>query len=765
MKISVNEFLEAIKRGDRDTIRLQIEHEGFSANANMTLYRVGVIPDPYTRGYTPLHWAARYDQVEIVKYLLSRGAPINHQNAGGNTPLYLAIYHGSEAVANLLIQEGANVDIANTKVLGLSEYDCTALHYAVRWASVAVVRVILEKSTHSINVKDHTGKTPLQQTIERMLNASENGPLFTYEDKLTLIDVLLKCGADISLQEDVAGDTALHRAIQQISKDAPFIPKNGLDNIAIVKLLLNTTREESQEKLVHLLNITNNQDRTPLAQAVVCKQFMVSSLLHYAYGASLENEPDDVQAEVRDGFSFQKLRQIIEQGQLEVLVGYFERQDFEVNADMTSYTLGAPNFFTKGYRPLHWAVRYGQFNFVKFLVEKGALINQQNWGGNTPLHLAIYHGQLDIAAFLIQQGADVTIKNVKIALGWNNPEYGCTPLHYAVRRGNAEITRLILEKNSHFINLKDYTNKTPLQQSIERLPVISKEEPHLSLTYERKQALVAVLIQFGADVSTSYEETGDTPLHLAIKQIDDDARFHKENKEPEALVRLIIDEAQKQNANTWIQLFNIKNKEGLTPLGLAIALNNMPLALLLHMLYQTSLENEDDSVREEINRYSRSMGYIIYNKSKSFESVLSSSASNIVIMPKLELVQSLPDESVTLCRVIRVEPEQPSFVQSMITPAISSSAPPPPPPPVQQNGPKPLRIVRKPKSDLDSVPKRPVVSQDQMLDELYKRIRQRGEDMKGKGNSNANNKVESEEPPVNTSDNERSSRECNNRLI
>eukprot|EP00123_Amoebidium_parasiticum_P016124 comp23300_c0_seq1/m.38249 comp23300_c0_seq1/g.38249 ORF comp23300_c0_seq1/g.38249 comp23300_c0_seq1/m.38249 type:complete len:733 (-) comp23300_c0_seq1:544-2742(-) len=51
--------------------------------------------------------------IECAKFLLSKGANINHQNEDGNTPLHHAIIEEATDVAKLLLEKGARVDIEN----------------------------------------------------------------------------------------------------------------------------------------------------------------------------------------------------------------------------------------------------------------------------------------------------------------------------------------------------------------------------------------------------------------------------------------------------------------------------------------------------------------------------------------------------------------------------------------------------------------------------------------------------------------------------
>ena len=79
-------------------------------------------------GWTPLHYAASYTgegAVEQVKLLLDHHAYIDAESPNGTTPLMMAAQYGTEAVARLLLAEGADPTLRNQLKL-------TAVDFATR---------------------------------------------------------------------------------------------------------------------------------------------------------------------------------------------------------------------------------------------------------------------------------------------------------------------------------------------------------------------------------------------------------------------------------------------------------------------------------------------------------------------------------------------------------------------------------------------------------------------------------------------------------
>ena len=63
-------------------------------------------------GDTPLHIAAQWGDIEMIKQLLDAGAKIDAQGEYGYTPIHLAITQNKEEAAKYLSQRGADLNIA-----------------------------------------------------------------------------------------------------------------------------------------------------------------------------------------------------------------------------------------------------------------------------------------------------------------------------------------------------------------------------------------------------------------------------------------------------------------------------------------------------------------------------------------------------------------------------------------------------------------------------------------------------------------------------
>ena len=62
------------------------------------------------RQSTPLHFAAGFNRVEVVEFLLSMGADVQAKDKGGLVPLHNACSYGHLEVVVSLVTNGANVN-------------------------------------------------------------------------------------------------------------------------------------------------------------------------------------------------------------------------------------------------------------------------------------------------------------------------------------------------------------------------------------------------------------------------------------------------------------------------------------------------------------------------------------------------------------------------------------------------------------------------------------------------------------------------------
>ncbi len=110
-------------------------------------------------GWTPLHLAAHFGSLAVIRTLLSNGASHRAVSdiSNGNQPLQAAAAGRQGDAAGLLLEVGADVDAP-------SEVGFTALLSAAANGDVELTRILLEAGA-KVDVKALGGKTPLELAI------------------------------------------------------------------------------------------------------------------------------------------------------------------------------------------------------------------------------------------------------------------------------------------------------------------------------------------------------------------------------------------------------------------------------------------------------------------------------------------------------------------------------------------------------------------------------------------------------------------------
>ncbi|KAL3440835.1 ankyrin repeat-containing domain protein [Aspergillus insuetus] len=186
-----------------------------------------------------VRYAAEQGHVATLRYLLHGGVDLKvTHHAGGRTPLVYAAIHGRvDAVAWLAQQESVDVNLRDRNE------GWTALHFTVDKGAFEIVRILLADQRTDINVKDHSGLTPVASSAARLLRmyAEWDGPFghwvpsdnrHSVPSEIIAEDLLSRQDAVVELGD--AGSLAL---------DALFVPVAQKGNTRILKLLLGRWRE------------------------------------------------------------------------------------------------------------------------------------------------------------------------------------------------------------------------------------------------------------------------------------------------------------------------------------------------------------------------------------------------------------------------------------------------------------------------------------------------------------------------------------------
>ncbi|VVC30942.1 Ankyrin repeat-containing domain,Ankyrin repeat [Cinara cedri] len=286
-------------------------------------------------GWTPLHSAAYFGQLDIVKFLINtRGADFNAKTDQGWTPLLLAVQKGNLDVVKYLVDEkGADFTLKNS-------YGNTPLHFAASSGKLDVAKYLIDEKGVDFNLKDSYGNTPLHFAA-----SSGNLDLVKY-----LVD---EKGADFNLK-NYHGRTSLHKAANS-------------GNLNVMEYLIDTKGAD--------FNLKDSYGWTPLHFAAYFGKLGAAKYLVDEKGADFT---------LKDSHGKTPLHRAAEGGKLDV-VKYLVDQ----GADFT-----LKDGFGK--TPLYLAVQNNHPDLAKYLVDQGADFNLPDNDGITPLQLVTSFGNSDL---------------------------------------------------------------------------------------------------------------------------------------------------------------------------------------------------------------------------------------------------------------------------------------------------------------------------------------------------------------------------------
>ena len=143
---------------------------------------------------TPLHMAATYNNVAVIRALLAfnngAGNDIGTINGSGYTPLSSAVIADCARAMRLLIRRDSDITF-------LDEFGNGLIHFAAYFNSVRCISFLLLKYGYMINSQNKCNFTPLMYAVSRK--------------HFDMIKILIDAGADLNKRND-DGHTALHFA-------------------------------------------------------------------------------------------------------------------------------------------------------------------------------------------------------------------------------------------------------------------------------------------------------------------------------------------------------------------------------------------------------------------------------------------------------------------------------------------------------------------------------------------------------------------------
>ena len=156
--------------------------------------------DTDLNGTTPLIVAAGYGKIDLVKYFVQKGMPVDLTDADGDTALGLAVDSAEHDVVKYLLEKGANVDVLS------------------RWGSCLFARPIMDRDMKMVDILLDGGVSP---NGPRVCSRLVCPPLITAvcSGAFEIANRLVKAGADVNAVDPNDGTSVLFETIK-ISQSA-----------------------------------------------------------------------------------------------------------------------------------------------------------------------------------------------------------------------------------------------------------------------------------------------------------------------------------------------------------------------------------------------------------------------------------------------------------------------------------------------------------------------------------------------------------------
>lgn len=457
-----------------------------------TLLNTGInINEIGSDGFTPLMMAASNNKVDVVAYLLEKGADVN-QISQGWTALIEAADEGAYESMKLLLEAGASVDyykrINSPTAISLAaseghfnclqllvSYDANVngvgnsippLHIAAEEGKNDIVAFLFKQQVN-INKKDSNGRTALMYAAK--------------EGKLNTVSKLIEAGADASISD------------QNGNKASDYAAKE--DQYVIQK---------------YLNGLTTN---------------------------SKENKRNEIFGKQ------QEIHQLTKAGQIEKV-----RRMVQNGVDVNS-----PD--ENGRTALHIASELGHNIDMQVLFDLGANINAQDEQGRTPLMYAARAAERDASVLLVSRQANINIQDIdgKRALEWarSGGHTGLVRFLGLITKEKSESVNKISNTKSH-IKSNMISGKSSQKRQLKKETIhISPESTHLKqydigeenakfLSTIKNGSVAQIRSMLAANIQNvnAADGTGQTALMMAVRA----SRFD--------VAKLLIENGADVNANS-----------------------------------------------------------------------------------------------------------------------------------------------------------------------------------------------------------------------
>ena len=388
--------------------------------------------DPLTK-LTPLCFAAKFGQAEVVNLLIASGCQLKGKDADGNSALHLSIVGGYHEIVECLVQKGCSLTTLNNEGF-------TPVHTLARKGDYKILIKFLSRWIQiRETIPDNFTKLKIPQTVDsKMLEIVNITTKYTNETPLliasreghsNLIKMFLMCGADPNLadflERDVNGEQIRnYRSTPLIRLCTSY--KKGLVGLDIITWLLdagchvNIPALESGHRpvmttplafaarhdlldlarllVLHGANVNlKSSENTPLYEAILNNSEHV--MLYFF------NECKDIQYLTASGVANRNYFHAavsLPAKSMDTVVSKLVLNNCPVNWNDDTFQT-----------PLLIGVEKHNIPFVRKILTLGGNVAMCNKDLDTPLHICVDKGSVEMTKILLVHGADVNVENSK----------------------------------------------------------------------------------------------------------------------------------------------------------------------------------------------------------------------------------------------------------------------------------------------------------------------------------------------------------------
>ena len=377
-------------------------------------------------GQTPLFLATINQDLSMVTYILSLNPDLDSPIVDTLiTPLHMAAYLGASAIANILLQQGADIGVKNKH--GLSVLCAAALS-----CKRDVLETIISYSP-DLDSPDNDGETPLFYSVQKRA--------------IDCVSLLLGAGASTSSPAKSWGQP-LHKAVTQgdinimcllldANADINARSRSGYNSLMIA------CQKGDEEIMEELLRRGADLDD--------CVTVDGMGLFHLAAMSGKRTILEKV-VQLKGTADIDRPSS---KGETPFLLAC---RDARIDLMQALLASGANPYrlSTSGENAIHYAAFSGDLAKIRYLLNLQVPFAMRSENGESPLDYSCEVGHVNIAKALIKEGADFR---------YVNKYTGETCLHRGARFGRDDIVSLLIAKGAD-LESRDHLSLTPLLRAI-----------------------------------------------------------------------------------------------------------------------------------------------------------------------------------------------------------------------------------------------------------------------------------------------------------